>query len=40
MLVNFGQMYEILGWPLSDPIALETHGASQERQTDRAVLAC
>ena len=24
------QMYEILGWPLSDQIACETHGASQE----------
>ena len=30
---EFNQMYEILGRPLSDPIACETHGASQERQT-------
>ena len=31
------QMYEILGRPLSDSIARETHGASQERQTSRVV---
>ena len=34
---EFNQMYEILGGPLSDPVACETHGASQERQTDRVV---
>ena len=30
-------MYEILGWPLSDPVACETPGTSRERQTSRAV---
>ena len=30
-------MYEILGWPLSDPIVSETHGASPGRQTSRVV---
>ena len=30
-------MYEILAWPLSDPIACEMHGASRERQTSRVV---
>ena len=30
---EFNQNYEILGWPLSDPIACETHWASRERQT-------
>ena len=34
---EFNQMSEILGCPLSDPIACETHGASQERQTSRVV---
>ena len=34
---EFNQMCEILGWPLSDPVACETHGASQERQTSRVV---
>ena len=34
---EFNQMYEIRGRPLSDPIACEAHGASQERQNSRAV---
>ena len=34
---EFNQMYEILGWPLSNPIACETHGVSRERQTSRVV---
>ena len=34
---EFNKTYEILGRPLSDPIACETHGASQERQTSRVV---
>ena len=34
---EFNQMYEIMEWTLSDPIAGETHGASQERQTSRVV---
>ena len=35
---EFNQMYVILGQPLSDPIACEAHGASQERQTIRVVI--
>ena len=34
---EFNQMYEILGSPLSDPNACETHEASRERQTSRVV---
>ena len=34
---EFNQMYEVLGWPLSDPVVGETHGASRERQTSRVV---
>ena len=34
---EFNQMYEVLGLPLSDPIACETHGASQERHTSKVV---
>ena len=36
---EFNQMYEILGGPLIDPMAFETHGASQERQISRVVCA-
>ena len=32
-------MYEILGWPLSDPNACQTHGTSQERQASRVARA-
>ena len=34
---EFNQIYEILGWPLSDSIACKTHEASQEKQTSRVV---
>ena len=34
---EFNQMYEVRGRPLSDPIACEKHGASQQRQTSRVV---
>ena len=34
---EFNHMCEILGCPLSDPTACDTHGTSQERQTSRVV---
>ena len=34
---EFNQMYETRARPLSDPIACEKHGASQQRQTSRVV---
>ena len=36
---EFKQMYETLGRPLMDPVACETQGASQDRQTSRVVCA-